>query len=149
MFWYIFQNYVQIYSRFSDSVVISWSSAKIRFFSLLRPEGRGFDSRWCLLGFLIDLILPAALWPWSRPEKWVSRIFPGGKGGRCLVLTTLQPSCADCLETRVPQLPGTLKACTGLYKYSLHCFTCLCFMLIVFPAHCVTFWMYFVFVLVE
>jgi len=25
-----------------------------------KPEGRGFDSRWCHLGFFIDIILPAA-----------------------------------------------------------------------------------------
>jgi len=25
-------------------------------------------------------------------------IFPGGKGGRCVVLTTLPPTCAECLE---------------------------------------------------
>jgi len=25
-------------------------------------------------------------------------MFPGGKGGRCVGLTTLPPSCADCLE---------------------------------------------------
>jgi len=41
-------------------------------------------------------------------------IFPGGKGGRCVGLTTLPPSCADCLEFWDPQPPGTLWACPGL-----------------------------------
>ena len=44
-------------------------------------------------------------------------MFPGGKGGRCLWLTTLPPSCADCLEIWEPQPPGTLKAlrvCNGI-----------------------------------
>ena len=38
-----------------------------------------------------------------------------GKGARCVGLTTLPPSCADCLEIWVPQPPGTLWACPGLY----------------------------------
>jgi len=33
----------------------------------------------------------------------------GGKGGRCLRLTTLPPSCADCLEIWEPQPPGILR----------------------------------------
>jgi hypothetical protein len=33
----------------------------------------------------------------------------GGKGGRCVGLTTLPPSCADCLEIWEPQRPGTLR----------------------------------------
>jgi len=41
-------------------------------------------------------------------------MFPGGKGGRCVGLTTLSPSRADCLEIWEPQPPGTLKACPGL-----------------------------------
>ena len=43
-----------------------------------------------------------------------------GKGGRCVGLTTLPPSCADCLEIWKPQPPGTLRACPGLYR---DCFT--------------------------
>jgi len=37
-----------------------------------------------------------------------------GKGSRCVGLTTLPPSCANCLEIREPQPPGTLRACPGL-----------------------------------
>jgi hypothetical protein len=40
----------------------------------------------------------------------------GGKGGRRIGLTTLPPSCADCLEIWKPQTPGTLRACSDLYK---------------------------------
>jgi len=40
--------------------------------------------------------------------------FLGGKGGRCVGLTTLAPSCADCLEIWEPQPPGTLRVCPGL-----------------------------------
>jgi len=40
--------------------------------------------------------------------------FLGGKDGWCVGLTTLSPSCADCLEIRKPQPPGTLRACPGL-----------------------------------
>jgi len=39
---------------------------------------------------------------------------------RCVWPTTLQPSCADCLEIWGPQPPGTLWACLGLYR---DCFT--------------------------
>jgi len=38
----------------------------------------------------------------------------GGKGGRSIGLTTLLPSCADCLEIWEPQPSGTLRACPGL-----------------------------------
>jgi hypothetical protein len=38
----------------------------------------------------------------------------GGKGGRCVELTTLPPSCADCLEIWEPQTPGTPRAWNGI-----------------------------------
>ena len=40
--------------------------------------------------------------------------FLGGKDGRCVGLTTLPPSCADCLEIWEPHLSGILQACTGI-----------------------------------
>jgi len=40
--------------------------------------------------------------------------FLGGKGGRCLGLTTLLPSCVDCLEMWEPQTFGNLRVCPGL-----------------------------------
>jgi len=65
-------------------------------------------------------------WPWSRlslQQKWISGIFPGGKGGRCVRMTTLPPSCADCHEIWKPQPPGTFRACAGLYR---NCITLPC-----------------------
>jgi hypothetical protein len=42
-------------------------------------------------------------------------------GGRCLRLTTLPPSCGNCLEIRERQTPGNLGACNRpVYRY---CFT--------------------------
>jgi len=53
------------------------------------------------LEFFVDIVLPAAICPWgwlSLWRKWVTRIYPGGKGGRCVELTNLQPSCAAVLK---------------------------------------------------
>ena len=44
----------------------------------------------------------------------------GGKDGRCVGLTTLPPSCANCLEIWETQSPGTLTAYPVLYR---DCFT--------------------------
>jgi hypothetical protein len=44
-------------------------------------------------------------------------MFPGGEGGWCVGLTTLPPSCADCLEIWEPQPPlplGPVQACNGI-----------------------------------
>jgi len=56
-------------------------------------------------------------WP-TRPtdRNEYQEYFLGGKGGRCVRLTTLPPSCTDCLEIWERQPPGTLRTCPGLYR---------------------------------
>ena len=74
------------------------------------------------LEIFVDVIILAALWPWSRTQSVTEMITKniswggggGGKGGRGVGLTTLPPSCADCLEIWEPQPPGTLRASPGL-----------------------------------
>ena len=46
-------------------------------------------------------IIPIALWSWGRlsfERKWVPGAFLGGKGGRCVRLTNLPPSCAVVMK---------------------------------------------------
>jgi hypothetical protein len=50
------------------------------------------------LEFFIDIILPGALWSWDWLRNEYKGYFLGGKGVRCVGLTTLPPSYADCLE---------------------------------------------------
>ena len=49
-------------------------------------------------------------------ETSTRNIIWGSKGGWCVGLTTLPPSCADCFETWEPHSPGILKGCPGLYR---------------------------------
>ena len=66
----------------------------------------------------------------SRYTDWATRstnrceyqdYFLGGKGGRCVGLTTLPPSCADYLEIWEPQPSRTLRTCPGLYRDCFYC----------------------------
>jgi hypothetical protein len=49
-------------------------------------------------------------------EMNTMNIFLGVKGGQCVGLKNLLPSCPDCLEIWRPQTPGTLWACPGLSR---------------------------------
>jgi hypothetical protein len=55
----------------------------------------------------------------TQPPTGVQELFPWGKEGRCVGLTTLPSSCADCLEIWEPQTPGTLRVCTGIALHLL------------------------------
>ena len=48
----------------------------------------------------------------------------GVKGGRCVGLTTLLPSCADCFEFWGLQPPGTLRACRGIFIFNIPLLAC-------------------------
>jgi len=83
-----------------------------------KSEGRGFDSRWCHWNFSLAQSFHPHYGPGvdstpNRNEYQQYFLREGGKGGRCVGLTTLPYSCADCLEIWEPQRPGTLRACPG------------------------------------
>jgi hypothetical protein len=48
-----------------------------------------------------------------------TRNISGEQSGRCVGLTILPPSCADCLEIWEPQPPATLRVCPGLNGIAL------------------------------
>ena len=80
-----------------------------------KPEGRGFDSLWYHQhnpsGRNMSLVDTDS----NRNEY--QEYFLGGKGGRCVSLTNLPPSCLEIWE---PQPSTTFRACPGLYR---DCFT--------------------------
>ena len=82
----------------SQKVTDSISSGVTGIFRWHNPSG-------CTLA--LGLIQPLT-------EMSTRNISWGHKGGLCVRLTTLPPSCADCLEIWEPQPTGTLWACPGL-----------------------------------
>ena len=103
-------------------ICTGWGHAVAHLVETLRykPEGRGFDSRWCHWNFSVTysfrpLYVPAVDSASNRNEYQEYFLGgEGGRGGRCVGLTTLLPSCADCLEIWEPQPPGTLRVCQDL-----------------------------------
>ena len=84
--------------------------------------------RLCATSWKVAFSIPdGVVWPHYGPvvdsaskRNENQEYFLGGKCGQCVQLTTVPPSCADCLEIWEPQPPGTLRACPGL---QWHCFT--------------------------
>jgi hypothetical protein len=78
-----------------------------QLFAALRykPEGRGFDSRWCHWNFtltsLFRLLHSPGIDSSSNKNEYQEYILVG-KSGRCVRLAPLPTSCPDCLETREP-----------------------------------------------
>jgi hypothetical protein len=74
-------------------------------------------------GFFIELILPIPLRPCGRLHLYKND-YQGylllGKDSQFVGLTTLPPSCAECLDIWEPQPPGSLWACPGLYRDLLY-----------------------------
>ena len=73
----------------------------------VHSDGPGIDSPVVSLDFSVTYFLPTVTWPW-------------GKGGRCVRLTILPPSRAECHEIWEPKPPGTLWATPDLLR---DCFT--------------------------
>jgi len=58
--------------------------------------------------------------------------FLGGKGGRCVGLTTLPNLCADILELWEPEPPGTLRVCPDTWYEVCFVICCIAFELVRF-----------------
>jgi hypothetical protein len=85
-----------------------------------KSDGPGIDSLWChwILQWHIPSGRTMALGSNQPLVKMSTRNIPGGKGGRCVRLTTSPPSCAERHEIWEPKPPGTLWATPGLSRDS-------------------------------
>ena len=99
-----------------------------RFFIFCSPSDKEHcTTSWKVTGSIPDGVIGIFHWQsfWSHYGPGVDsasnrnehqEYFLEGKGGQCIGLTTLPPSCAERLEIWEPRPPGTLRACSGLYS---------------------------------
>ena len=76
----------------------------LRYYS----EGPGIDPRSCHWGFFSRSIRQVHVRGVDSDSKNEYQDIPAGKGGRCIGVTTLPPSCAECHEIWEPQPPEPL-----------------------------------------
>ena len=76
---------------------VRFPMASFEFFHWRNPSGRTM-----------------ALWLTQSLTEMSTRNISWSKGGRCVGLTTLPRSCAECLDIWEPKPPGTLRAWKGL-----------------------------------
>ena len=114
-FTFIYQSKQFICSLYAD--VFGARCAAVGWDTVLQTGNSGFDSRRCHW----NSSLTKSFRPHYGPEldsasnrNEYQEYFLGGKGGRCVRLTILQPPCAGCLEICEPHPPGTLTACPGI-----------------------------------
>jgi hypothetical protein len=77
-----------------------------------KPEGHGFDSRWYHLDFSLASYFQQKYDPEvdsARNRNENQDYILGGKGGRYVRLTTLLPSCTNCIKIWKPQTPVILE----------------------------------------
>ena len=105
------------WKRNTNSVIITFSFEKyiiywdtqwrgwLRYYATSRKDSGSFPHGHMVSCRIVNLLS-------TQPLTEVStRGVPGGKGGRCVRLTTLPPSCADRLEILGARLPFTTLYC--------------------------------------
>jgi len=85
---------LQMYNRYSQIIYVCGGGVH----AVAQPGGRGFDSRWCHWNFSFRPHYGPVVDSNSSTVEY-SEYFPEVKGGRCIGLTALPPSYADCLES--------------------------------------------------
>jgi len=87
---------------------------------IYKPEGRGFEFQICHWNFLLTSSFQPLYGPGvdsASNRNEYQAYFLGGKGGRCVGLTTLPSSCAIVMKSgnlSLLETSGPVQACNGI-----------------------------------